>query len=97
MAWKVLWKQWVAIILVCVILGWLSGCGSGGGESSGTVSGSESYPGACVCYFGSGTFDSCIVTADLATCRQTVTTCNPFFYTNSDCSAWCPATPEVCY
>ena len=93
MARDVMQKQWLALVLAGGILAWFAGCGSG---SSGTNTGSQSRPGACVCFDGSLNFRSCVVTADLQTCRRTVTTCNPFFYTNSDCSHWCPSTPQAC-
>jgi len=88
--------QRMQFVLICGILIGLAGCGSDSG-SSGAMSASQSLPGACVCYDGSFNFRSCVVTANLLACRQTVTTCNPFFYTNSDCSQWCPSSPQGCY
>ena len=66
-------KQWLALVLAGGILAWFAGCGSG---SSGTDAGSRERPGACVCFDGSLNFRSCVVTADLQTCRRTVTTCD---------------------
>jgi hypothetical protein len=93
---EILLKRSLVLALLCGILGWCVGCGSDGG-ASGTDSDVWLRPGACVCYDGTFNFRSCVVTADLQTCRQTVTTCNPFFFTNTDCSRWCPWSPQECY
>ncbi len=88
---------WPVVAFVGATLGWSLGCGAGeSGPTTETGPGPESFPGACVCYDGALSFRSCVVTADLATCRSTVTACNPFFFTNSDCTRWCPSSPQHC-
>ncbi len=84
-----------AVLFSTAVLALSAGCGQSG-SSTGPIAESQSLPGACVCFDGSMNFRSCVVTKDLQTCRQTVTTCNPFFYTNSDCSQWCPSSPQRC-
>ena len=89
--------QWFMTLIsrVADALGFL-GCGTPGDPSDTGGNPALQYPGACVCFDGSGYFRSCVVTANYQTCLSTVTTCNPFFYTNFDCSHWCPSSPLVC-
>jgi hypothetical protein len=85
------------VVLVVAALGWSLGCGAGeSGPITDPGPGPEAYPGACVCYDGSFSFRSCVVTENLAACRSAVTTCNPFFFTNADCTRWCPSSPQHC-
>ena len=95
---KLIRTVWMAVALAGAALGCSLGCGSSDSAPT-SQPGPETYPGACVCY-ASFVFDlsfrSCVVTADLATCRSTVTTCNPVFYTNSDCTYWCAWSPQQC-
>jgi hypothetical protein len=81
-------------ILIGLLLGLGNACGSG--ESAGGADDPTDRPGACVCYSGSWQFRSCFLADDLDTCRRLVTDCNPFWYTNGDCSFWCPGSPEHC-
>ena len=89
--------QGAVLALSCALAVWCVNCNSGGDGSSG-VPGSDPFqrPGGCICYDGGGNFRSCVVTADYQTCLDMVTTCNPFFYTNGDCSHWCPTSPQHC-
>lgn len=84
---------WVPVFALA--LGIMS-CGSGGSSSNTVGNPALQRPGACVCYDGSFNFRSCSVKPDYQTCLSEVTTCNPTFYTNTDCSYWCPESPQGC-
>jgi hypothetical protein len=81
-------------VAVCALA--FMGCMTGGDSSGSGSNPILQYPGACTCERVSGGVYYCVVTADYATCRSLDLNCNPFFYTNTDCSRWCPGSPQGC-
>jgi hypothetical protein len=88
--------MFLGILVIAFALA-IPGCGSGTDSSDTGSNPALQNPGACVCYDGYFNVHSCVVTTNYQTCRSTVTTCNPFFYANSDYSHWCPSTSQGCY
>lgn len=82
----------IAGIALCVLALVSAACGPDEEDPEPDRTPATERPGACVCYDGMLNRRCCVVTPSYDACLDSVTICNPFFYTNTDCSQW-PYTP----